>query len=317
MKSISFFVSSSFDPYHNLSLEEILAKTAKKDEAILYLWQNADTVVVGKHQNVFAECNYPLMKSDGVRLARRKTGGGAVFHDDKNLNFTFINAREDYDLQRNQHIIKRAMSYFGLECEISGRNDISYDGRKFSGNAFFMGKDFAIHHGTIMLDVDLTRLEQYLKVDPSKLLNKGVASVRARVINLKTVAPHMSIDGIKQALIKAFEEEYAQKAKEYDLALKKEEFEELQKQYASEKFLMGGNPVILCRRRKPYGELMLAREKDALTIFSDCLDVALIDSIKEQLAEGKKQIVLNEASDLQKEIIDDLNCMLSEELCKN
>lgn len=287
------------------------------DEAILYLWQNADTVVVGKHQNVFAECNYNLMKNDGVHLARRKTGGGAVFHDDKNLNFTFINAREDYNLQRNQSIIKRAMSHFGLQCEISGRNDISYDGRKFSGNAFFMGKDFALHHGTIMLDVDLTRLEQYLKVDASKLFNKGVASVRARVINLKTVAPHMSIYGIKQAFIKAFEEEYQQKAKEYDLSVIKEQFEELRRQYASEEFLMGGNPVILCRKRKPYGELMLAREKGRLTIFSDCLDVGLIDGIKEQLAEGKKQIVLTEVNEMQKEIVADLNDMLSEELCKN
>lgn len=317
MKKISFIVSRNKNPYHNLALEELLAKSINKDEAMLYLWQNADTVVVGKHQNVFAECNYALMKSQGVSLARRKTGGGAVFHDDKNLNFTFINAREDYDLKRNQCIIKKAMSYFGLECEISGRNDISYDGRKFSGNAFFMGKDFAIHHGTIMLDVDLTRLEQYLKVDPSKLLNKGVASVRARVINLKTVAPHMSIDGIQQALIRAFEEEYSQKAEEYNLDIKKEELERLIQQYASEEFLMGGNPVILSRQRKPYGELMLARENGKLTIFSDCLDVNLIDSIKQQLANGETKIFISDADSLQQEIINDLNNMLTEELCKN
>lgn len=317
MKKISFIVSRNKNPYHNLALEELLAKSINKDEAILYLWQNADTVVVGKHQNVFAECNYALMKSQGVSLARRKTGGGAVFHDDKNLNFTFINAREDYDLKRNQRIIKKAMSYFGLECEISGRNDISYDGRKFSGNAFFMGKDFAIHHGTIMLDVDLTRLEQYLKVDPSKLLNKGVASVRARVINLKTVAPHMSIQGIEQALIRAFEEEYAQKAEEYNLDIKKEELEKLIQQYSSEEFLMGGNPVILSRQRKPYGELMLARENGKLTIFSDCLDVNLIDSIKQQLANGETKIFISDADSLQQEIINDLNNMLTEELCKN
>jgi lipoate-protein ligase A len=316
VKSISFIISHSKNPYHNLALEELLAKSVKKDEAILYLWQNSDTVVVGKHQNVFSECNYTLMKEHGVYLARRKTGGGAVFHDDKNLNFTFINHRADYDLQRNQSIIKRAMSYFGLECQISGRNDISFDGRKFSGNAFFMGKDYAIHHGTIMLDVDLTRLEQYLTVDPSKLLNKGVASVKACVINLKTVAPHMSIDGLKEALVRAFEEEYAQKAAEYDLAIIKEEFEQLQRQYASEEFLLGNNPIVLERRRKPYGELMLAKEKGNLTVFSDCLDVSLIDRIKQQLAEGKTTISIEDASPLQKEIIDDLNVMLMEELCK-
>lgn len=314
VKSVYYYISKSYCPYHNLALEELLAKSLKKDQAVLYLWQNADTVVIGKHQNAYSECNYETMKKENISLARRKTGGGAVFHDDKNLNFTFISRKEDYDLKKNQSIICKAVQSFGLTCEISGRNDITYEGRKFSGNAFFNGKDYCIHHGTIMLDVDLTRLERYLTVDKAKLLRKGVASVRARVVNLKSVAPQITIDGMRKALIDAFEEEYNMKANSYDITLLKEEFDKLINFYASEEFLMGNYPIIVSRERKDYGELMLTKIKDKYVVFSDCLDVDIIDYINKHLSKNKKSIPTTEDLNEQKHlIISDINKMLLQE----
>lgn len=313
IENIYYHISKSFCPYHNLALEELLAKSVQDGEAIMYLWQNADTVVIGKHQNAYSECNYEIMKKDNISLARRKTGGGAVFHDDKNLNFTFINRKQDYDLKRNQNIICKAVESFGLDCQVSGRNDITYDGKKFSGNAFFNGKDFCIHHGTIMLDVDLTRLERYLNVDKSKLLNKGVASVRARVVNLKTVIPDINIERMQKALINSFEEVYGLAVKEYDTNRKQKHFDNLIAFYKSEEFLLGKYPVILARQRKPYGELMITQVNDQLTIFSDCLDVDIIDYINQQLKQGQKKISIKDGfSQTQKQIVDDLNTMLLE-----
>ena len=172
--------SVGFNPYQNLALEEALAQKTAEDKAVaLYLWQNHDTVVIGKHQNAYAECDYKAMQADNISLARRKTGGGAVFHDKNNLNFTFINIPHDYDIERNRRIICRAMESLGVDCEISGRNDILARQKIFN---FFRGKDYCVPtnyggrgHGQIA---------KYLSVDSSKLISKGVSSV-SRVINLK------------------------------------------------------------------------------------------------------------------------------------
>lgn len=304
--------TNSLNPYHNLALEELLAKDIELEQAGLYLWQNADTVVIGKHQNAFSECDYQSMKEDSISLARRKTGGGAVFHDEKNLNFTFINRKEDYDLKRNQSIICKAMQEFGLNCEISGRNDITLNNKKFSGNAFFSSKEYCVHHGTIMLDVDLSRLEKYLKVDPSKLINKGVASVRSRVINLKTVVPNITVDGVKKALISAFEKSYGIKSKPYDEKRIDNQLQTLTALYASDDFILGKYPIILLRQRKEYGELMLAEINGKIKVFSDCLDVDIIEHINNKLIANQTVETKTVFTELQNQIITDFNKMLLE-----
>ncbi len=317
IEEIGYYISDSFCPYHNLSLEELLADSLHENQAILYLWQNADTVVIGKHQNAYLECNYDLMSKESINLARRRTGGGAVFHDKKNLNFTFINKRKDYDLAKNQAIIRQAVESFGLQCQTSGRNDITHNGRKFSGNAYLRSKDYCIHHGTIMLDVDISKLERYLNVDRTKLINKGIKSVRSRVVNLKSVAPHISIDKLKQALIQAFNNVYALCSMTINLAqINKnipERLTELRKLYASKEFLFDNYPIILARQRRPYGEIIIAEVDKVWTIFSDCLDVDLIDYTKSELRAGKKQITDTvEFSAEQEQIINDINQMLVE-----
>ena len=174
-------------------MEERLLDTVQDGEATVYLWQNERTVVIGKNQNACAECNLTALREDGGRLVRRLSGGGAVYHDLGNLNFTFLSKAADENTGRNLEIIAGALHSFGLEPQKSGRNDLLLNGRKFSGNAFCTRKGNAYHHGTLMLNVDAERIERYLCVSSAKLEKHAVRSVRARVINLSELAPEITV----------------------------------------------------------------------------------------------------------------------------
>ena len=151
-------------PYENLGLEQYLTGQAAPGQCILYLWQNRPTVVIGRNQNVWAECRPEAMEEDGVLLARRLSGGGAVYHDLGNLNFTFIARSALYSVPRHLEVILKSLSLLGIPGEISGRNDLTVRGRKFSGNAFYRSGDFCCHHGTLLVDADLTAMSRYLCV---------------------------------------------------------------------------------------------------------------------------------------------------------
>ncbi len=201
--------SRSFDPYENLALEEALLSRVGKGELILYLWQNERTVVIGKNQNPWKECRTALLAEEGGHLARRLSGGGAVFHDLGNLNFTFVMPGEEYDLPRQLTVLERACRSLGIPAERSGRNDLLADGRKFSGNAFYKHNGKAYHHGTLMVDVDMEMVQRYLSPSKAKLAAKGVDSVRSRVVNLREFVPDLTIPRLADALIAALAEVYA------------------------------------------------------------------------------------------------------------
>ena len=201
--------SGGTDPYENLALEEALLSRVGEGELILYLWQNARTVVIGRNQNPWKECRTALLAKEGGHLARRLSGGGAVFHDLGNLNFTFLMSAEDYDLPRQLTVIERACQSLGIPAQRSGRNDLLAEGRKFSGNAFYKHNGKAYHHGTLMVDVDLEKVQRYLSPSKAKLAAKGVDSVRSRVVNLREFVPDLTIDGLADALITALAEVYA------------------------------------------------------------------------------------------------------------
>lgn len=205
---ISVFESSCHDPYWNLAVEEYLLKQAEPGTCILYLWQNANTVVIGRNQNPWKECRTALLEEEGGHLARRLSGGGAVFHDLGNLNFTFLVAQEDYDLARQLDVICRAVGKFGLPAEVSGRNDIQVDGRKFSGNAFYKNGKQAYHHGTLLVNADMEKLGRYLNPSKEKLRSKGVDSVQSRVVNLQELAPEITVETLKESLWEAFAHVY-------------------------------------------------------------------------------------------------------------
>ncbi len=205
---IALVESPSFDPYYNLALEQHLLETVAPQSCILYLWQNENTVVIGRNQNAWSECRTTLLEQEGGRLARRLSGGGAVFHDLGNLNFTFLVPQPDYDLEKQTAVILAAVRCLGIQAARSGRNDILADGRKFSGNAFYKNGTQAYHHGTLLADVDMQRLGRYLAPSKAKLQSKGVDSVRSRVVNLRELNPDVSIAALKAALREAFAEVY-------------------------------------------------------------------------------------------------------------
>lgn len=208
-------LGKQYNPHLNLAVESHLLNEGESDVVTMYLWKNQQTVVYGYNQNPFTECNVDLLLSKGGYAARRRTGGGAVYHDLGNLNFSFVADKKLYDVTRQMNVIKTALRYLGLEAEVSGRNDILLEGRKFSGNAFGIYKDRRLHHGTILIKTDGEKLAKYLKVNPAKLQKHGVKSVASRIINLSEVADITS-DTITPYLTKAFEEVYETKAEYLD-----------------------------------------------------------------------------------------------------
>ena len=214
---IQIYLGTSFDPHYNLAVEKRLFDLVGPDECILYLWQNQNTVVIGKSQNPWVECRTSLLDSEGGVLARRLSGGGAVFHDLGNLNFTFLVSQENYDVDRQLSVIQEACHLAGIVAEKSGRNDLLAQGQKFSGNAFYHSGDHAYHHGTLMVDVDKDKLQRYLSPPKAKLQAKGIASVRSRVVNLKELSPDLSISAMKGYMVQAFQTVYGLPASEITL----------------------------------------------------------------------------------------------------
>lgn len=283
--------SLSNNPWYNLALEEFLLESISQDEVLLYLWQNQRTVVIGRNQNAWKECNYKVLKGDGGKLARRLSGGGAVFHDLGNLNFTFIMGRDSYNLKRQLRVIIEAVKQLGIEAEFSGRNDLLVKGKKFSGNAFYFTGDKAYHHGTLLFDTDFTQMLKYLQVSVEKIASKGIDSVRSRVLNLKELRADLNLKMLKKAMESSFLEEYGGEGQfEYLHPEDISELKGLYEKYSSWEWLFGSSPDfnVVFEKRFPWGglEICLQTRKGIIeeaVIYSDAMDVELIKKIAEAL----------------------------------
>lgn len=205
---LKVFLSDTYDPWFNLATEDYIFRDMDPSIPVLFLWRNENTVVIGRFQNPWAECNLDKMETDGIKLARRQSGGGAVFHDLGNTNFTFMSGKNDYDKNRNNRIITNALKRFQIAATPSGRNDILVNEKKISGSAFKETKDRAFHHGTLLIKADLQKLSNYLNPNPKKLESKGIQSVRARVENLSTMNSQINHHTLSEAIIEEFFNEY-------------------------------------------------------------------------------------------------------------
>lgn len=211
MKPLRLLLSDSYDPWFNLAVEDCIFREMTT-QRVLFLWRNAETVVIGQAQNPWKECNTRRMEEDGIRLARRSSGGGAVFHDLGNTCFTFMAGKPEYDKSVSTNIILDALKRLGIEASASGRNDLvvqTAEGeRKISGSAYRETADRGFHHGTLLLNADLSRLANYLNPDVKKLQAKGITSVRSRVANLSEFVPYINHEQICEAVTAAFFEWY-------------------------------------------------------------------------------------------------------------
>ncbi len=174
------------NPYYNLAVEEYLFRNS--EDNVIILWQNEPTVVIGKNQNAYAELNLEYIKEKGINIARRITGGGAVYHDTGNVNFSFIAVNSEsteIDFKSYTEPIIEALSKMGVKATLSGRNDILVDERKISGNAQYNAGGRVLHHGTLLFSSDFSVLSEALRVDEEKIRSKSIKSYRSRVANIK------------------------------------------------------------------------------------------------------------------------------------
>lgn len=330
IQNLRTIVSGGTVPHENIALEAYLLEHVKQGECILYLWQNRHTVVIGKNQNSWKECKTEVLKDNGGYLARRLSGGGAVFHDLGNLNFTFLVRKADYSVEKQTEVILQAVKMFGIQAERTGRNDIVIEGKKFSGNAFYQTGDCCYHHGTILIDVDKQAMSKYLNVSKEKLTSKGVDSVRSRVTNLVEYDPEITVETMKENLLLAFAKVYEGTVtvipeEEVDW----EEVGRMTETFSSFEWNYGRKIPFQYQldRHYPWGEVQIQIEVNegkikAIVLYSDALDVGLIQQL-EQILPGNlyKKDALTAAieavqveTEIQQQMKNDINTLLCESI---
>lgn len=276
------------NPHENLALEALLLGSVLPGEVILYLWQNRRSVVIGRNQNCFEVCRVDALRNTGGTLARRMSGGGAVFHDLGNLNFTFLAQGDSYDLDRQLEVIRRACRQFGICAEKSGRNDLTVDGRKFSGNAFYQSGNRRYHHGTILLDTDVDEMSRLLRVSAAKLRSNGVQSVRSRTVNLVELVPEITVQALQRALLRAFEEVYEAEAEPIDAGRAAAPlYQPYVERFSSEQWCLGPATDFRYRAqsRFSWGEIDIRLQTAAgmvtgAAVYSDAMEVDIIRRIE-------------------------------------
>ena len=219
-----YLKNPSTNPYYNMAFDEYCLESLPIDEPVFFLWQNKPAVIVGYNQEVNTEVNLDYLKEKGIDLVRRVTGGGAVYHDLENLNYTIVGRSEDLERDYPEYaaLMMKALQALGVPATLSGRNDILVDGKKVSGFAKRVCKNRLMVHGTLMYNVDVNVLTHVLNPSTTKLQSKGIASVRSRVTNLCNYLPELSdIQAFKNRLEEILSNNYSDaeyKLSEADLA---------------------------------------------------------------------------------------------------
>lgn len=209
MKQKLLVISNLKDPYVNQGLERLLMKDCDGYDQILFLWVNDPCIVIGRNQNPWREADISEARARRIPVVRRFSGGGTVYHDAGNLNFSFISGHQAYNEREQFNLILTAMRRFGIELELSGRKDLRLDGRKVSGNAFYLRGNRRVHHGTLLIDADLDAANRLLKASDETHTERFkqqhmIASVPSEIVNLKSAKPELTVSGVANAIVDAF-----------------------------------------------------------------------------------------------------------------
>ncbi len=260
---MKYIENLSNDPRYNLAFEEYCFKNLPIDEDYVILWINGPAIIVGKNQNTLEEINLNYVKENDIKVVRRITGGGAVYHDLGNLNFSIIkNTGENkrIDFKKYNIPILNALQRLNIECELSGRNDLTIDGKKFSGIAQSVWRNRVLNHGTLLFDAELDVLSKALNVKQDKIISKGVKSVRSRVTNIKSyLSKDITMESFRDILLKYIFEFEGEVPVKYELSdIQKQEIDKLfDEKYATWDWNYGHSPQFNYKNYKkfPFGAI--------------------------------------------------------------
>lgn len=294
MARVLAFTTEQHDPYFNLALEDWLFRNLDPKTEVLFLWRNRPCVVIGRFQNPWEECRLRAMEQDGVVLARRQSGGGAVYHDLGNMNFTFISPRNTYNRQRNFTIILDALKACGISAVLSSRNDILIQGKKVSGSAFRIAQTRAFHHGTLLINADIANIVRYLTPEKKKFVSQGIRSTASTVANISDFHPLVTHETVCKALLESFFACYQDRCPIEVLTVEqfsgKGQLDASYRRYTSWEWLFGSTPPFFHHLscRFDWGNLTMdfSVDKglvDQVTVSSDALPISAIQRLQERL----------------------------------
>ncbi|HFQ8395074.1 Lipoate-protein ligase A [Streptococcus agalactiae] len=292
---MKYIVNTSNDPAYNVALEAYAFQKLTDIDEIFILWINEPAIIIGRHQNTIQEINKEFIDKNGIHVVRRLSGGGAVYHDLNNLNYTIIsnNTQEGaFDFQTFSKPVIDTLAKLGVKAEFTGRNDLEINGQKFAGNAQAYYKGRMMHHGCLLFDVDMSVLGQALKVSKDKIESKGIKSVRARVTNIVDhLSEKITVQEFSDAILAQMKEEYPE-MDEY--VLSDAELSEIQamrdNQFATWDWTYGKAPEYTIERgvRYPAGKITTYANVENSTIksvkiFGDFFGVKPVDDIEKML----------------------------------
>lgn len=292
---MKYIVNTSNDPAYNVALEAYAFQKLTDIDEIFILWINEPAIIIGRHQNTIQEINKEFIDKNGIHVVRRLSGGGAVYHDLNNLNYTIIsnNTQEGaFDFQTFSKPVIDTLAKLDVKAEFTGRNDLEINGQKFAGNAQAYYKGRMMHHGCLLFDVDMSVLGQALKVSKDKIESKGIKSVRARVTNIVDhLSDKITVQEFSDAILAQMKEEYPE-MDEY--VLSDAELSEIQamrdNQFATWDWTYGKAPEYTIERgvRYPAGKITTYANVENSTIksvkiFGDFFGVKPVDDIEKML----------------------------------
>ena len=256
MSAFSYLILKSSDAARNLATEQVIFDTLPRGHNCFLLWQNRSAVVIGRHQDALAEIDRAFVEAEGIQLVRRLSGGGAVYHDLGNLNYSVITDAQGSkapDMAAFCQPVLRLLHRLGVPAELSGRNDMTVNGQKFSGSAQHLYRGRVLHHGTLLIDSDLSVVSRALRVDPEKIRSKGLSSVRSRVTNLRPFLPEeIDLPRFRELLLAEVLKEHPGE----ELVLSEEQLEEIDRlsesRYRSWDWTVGASPPCSLVRRQRF-----------------------------------------------------------------